>query len=389
MDVNVKKMRLATRAVRTPASGIRELVHLALDLQRESRDVIRLEVGESNTGTPAPIVRAALADALAGHTRYTASAGEIELREALAAKLARVNGLRVGPENVVVTTGAVQGLWLALASLCDPDDEVLIPDPGWPNYEMIATMIGARARRYRCDPASGFLPDLDEVRAGIGPRTRAVLINSPQNPSGVVYPPTMIRDLLALAEERDVVLISDEAYDELYFDDPPVSPGGLAPVESGRWLATFSCSKTYAMTGWRVGYLVAPREVAALATKLQEPTISCVSAVSQRAALAALSGPQEFVAVQRHQLRTRRDQVLARLRAAGRRLYTPMGAFYLLIDVRPHEDRKFALSLLQQKGVAVAPGGAFGDAGRGFVRICYAAGGDRLMEGIDRLLAFS
>ncbi|MGH2361745.1 MAG: pyridoxal phosphate-dependent aminotransferase [bacterium] len=381
------RIRFADRAVKTPPSGIREIVHLALQLQQRGRDIIRLEVGESNDGTLPFITQVALADALGGQTRYTASAGQMELRQALAAKLARVNGIQVAPENVVVTVGAVQGLWLALAAFCNPDDDVLIPDPGWPNYEMIATLIGARVRRYRCDPARGFLPDPTEVRQGIGPRTRALVINSPQNPSGAVYPSALIQDLVTIAEEHNIVLISDEAYDELYFDTPPLSPARLIPVENGRWVATFSLSKTYAMTGWRVGYLVGSSDMAALTAKLQEPTVSCVSAPSQRAALAALVGPQESVAGQREDLRRRRDHVLARLRSAGRASYTPAGAFYLLVDVRPHEDRNFALALLERHGVAVAPGSAFGKVSCGFVRICYAAGGERLLEGVERLLA--
>jgi aspartate aminotransferase len=231
------------------------------------------------------------------------------------------------------------------------------------------------------------LPDLDQVRAGIGPRTRAIVINSPQNPSGAVYPPEVIQEFLAIAQRHGIVLISDEAYDELYFGDPPLSPGKVVPVDAGRWVATFSLSKTYAMTGWRVGYFVAPSEVTAVVAKLQEPTVSCVSSVAQRAALAALTGPQEFVARQRAELRMRRDQVLARLRASGCSAYTPEGAFYLLVDVRPHDDRAFALSLLEERSVSVAPGTAFGDVAKGFVRICYAAGGDRLLEGVDRLLA--
>lgn len=387
MDVRSTRMRFADRAVKTPPSGIREIVHLALQLQQRGRDIIRLEVGESNDGTPPFIIQAALADALSGQTRYTASAGQMELRQALATKLGRINGIQVAPENVVVTVGAVQGLWLALAALCNPDDDVLIPDPGWPNYEMIATMIGAKVSRYHCEPATGFLPDPTEVRRGIGPRTRAVVINSPQNPSGAVYPSGLIQDLVAIADEYDVVLISDEAYDELYFEAPPLSPGRLIPVENGRWVATFSLSKTYAMTGWRVGYLVGSSDMAALTAKLQEPTVSCASAPSQRAALAALVGPQESIARQRDDLRQRRDHVLARLRSAGRASYTPAGAFYLLVDVRPHEDHDFALALLERHGVAVAPGSAFGEVARGFVRICYAAGGERLLEGVDRLLA--
>jgi aspartate/methionine/tyrosine aminotransferase len=386
MDVSAA-FRFAGRAVHTPSSGIREIVHRALALEQNGRDVIRLEVGEASAGTGHAIVDSAFAEARAGRTRYTASAGDADLRRALAAKLASVNGINVSEQHIVVTVGAVQGLWLALSILCDPEGEVLVPNPGWPNYEMIATMIGARARRYPCGPTTSFLPDLPALRTAVGPGTRVIVVNSPHNPSGAVYPAPVVREIKTIAAERGVTIVSDEAYDELFFESRPVSPGRDVPVDAGTWVAVFSFSKTYAMTGWRVGYLVASTAVTELAAKLQEPTVSCVSSVAQRAALAALTGSQEGVAAQRAWLRARRDQVLARLRAAGRATYTPQGAFYLLIDVRPHDDRQFALSLLEEKGVAVAPGSAFGDAAQGFVRICYAAGGERLMEGVDRLLA--
>lgn len=379
-------VRLSGRAERTPSSGIRDIVHRVLELQHQGHDIIRLEVGESQLNTPEWIIEAAHQDARAGQTRYTASVGQLELREAIAAKLERVNRIRATADNIVVTVGAVQGLSVALAALCEPGDEILIPDPAWPNYVMMAAMIGVETRGYQCRPERGFLPILEEIEAAIGTRTRVIVLNSPNNPAGAVYPSELVRGVLALAERRDVVVLSDEAYDEVYYGDPPVSPGSFVPVESGRWVAVFSFSKTYAMTGWRVGYLVGPKTMTGSLTRLQEATVSCVSSIDQRGALAALNGPQTFVASQRDELRRRRDGVLAQLRRSGRTTSVPQGAFYVLVDVGPHDDHAFALQLIDSHGVSVAPGSAFGPGGRGYIRLCYAAGGDRLSEAVDRLI---
>ena len=196
----------------------------------------------------------------------------------------------------------------------------------------------------------------------------------------------VVQQFIDLAEEHNLLLISDEAYDEVYYGDLPASPMRRLPLESGRCVGVYTFSKTYSMTGWRLGYTVASRPISAMLTKLQEPTISCASPISQRAGLAALLGPQDFVVEQRQKLMARRDLVLGKLRAAGRSAYVPQGAFYILVDVRPQGSRDFALSLLESRSVSVAPGVAFGAHGDGFVRISYASGGDRLGEALDRIL---
>jgi aspartate/methionine/tyrosine aminotransferase len=374
-------MKLARNAQATAHSGIREIVHQAI--VREG--VIRLEVGESTLPTPAHIVEGAARDAAEGYTRYTASAGYPELRDAICEKLARVNGIAARPDNVVVTAGGVQGLFLVLAALCDPGDVVLVPDPAWPNYEMICQLIGARATPYDCRSEHGFVPDLEEVERRITRQTRAIVLNSPNNPTGSVYPDDVVRGFVELAERRGIVLVSDEAYDELYSESRPLSPASLQELEEGPVVSIFSFSKTYAMTGWRVGYALASRPLIGVVAKLQEPTISCASSVSQRAALAALTGPQQFVNEQRRFLSERRHLVGELLRGRREFTYRAEGAFYLLLDISPLSSRQFALHLLERENVAVAPGSAFGERAEGFVRICYGAGGDALLDAVSSL----
>jgi aspartate/methionine/tyrosine aminotransferase len=250
---------------------------------------------------------------------------------------------------------------------------------------MICQLIGARATPYDCRSEHGFVPDLEEVERRITRQTRAIVLNSPNNPTGSVYPDDVVRGFVELAERRGIVLVSDEAYDELYSESRPLSPASLQELEEGPVVSIFSFSKTYAMTGWRVGYALASRPLIGVVAKLQEPTISCASSVSQRAALAALTGPQQFVNEQRRFLSERRHLVGELLRGRREFTYRAEGAFYLLLDISPLSSRQFALHLLERENVAVAPGSAFGERAEGFVRICYGAGGDALLDAVSSL----
>jgi aspartate/methionine/tyrosine aminotransferase len=374
---------LARAAASMRRSGIREI----MDLAAGQPNVLHLEVGEPDFPTPPHIVEAGVAAARAGFTRYAPNAGLPELREAIAEKLARVNGLRVTPDQVVVTAGSVCGLMTTLMALVEPGDEVLLPDPGWPNCEMMVRGIGARPVPYPLDAARGFLPDLDALVGSITGRTKALLVNSPANPTGAVFSEETMRRLVAIAVEHDLYLLSDEVYDQLVYDGEHFSPACLDG--DGRVVSVYSFSKTYSMTGWRVGYVVAPPAIAEVVTKLQEPVTSCASTVSQKAAEAALLGPQTCVEEMRLAYRERRDTALAILRDGGVDAVEPHGAFYLLVDVGgvTSDTYAFARDLVREQRVAVAPGEAFGLGGRGFVRLSLAADRQVVAEGARRLAA--
>jgi aspartate/methionine/tyrosine aminotransferase len=255
-----------------PVSGIREIMELAW----KDPEVIHLEVGEPDFPTPEHVVDAAHEAARRGHTRYAPNAGLPELREALADKVTRRNGFEARTDQVVVTQGGIQALYLVLLALLEPGDEVLLPDPAWPNFRMIAHLLGARAVLYPLVARGDFLPRLEDLERLVTPRTRAILVNSPSNPLGTVVPRELLQMLLAFARQRGLWFVSDEVYDEVVFDDLFVSAGSVADT-SDRLVSIYSFSKVYAMTGWRVGYLVAPPDMAKLLTGMQEPIISCVN----------------------------------------------------------------------------------------------------------------
>jgi aspartate aminotransferase len=295
----------STIASSMPVSRIREIMELAW----EDPEVIHLEVGEPDFPTPSHIVDAAHEAARAGHTRYAPNAGLPELREALANKVARRNGYEARPEQVVVTQGGIR-------ALLEPGDEILLPDPAWPNFRMIAHLLGARVLPYPLVAQGDFLPRPEDLERLVTPRTRAILVNSPSNPLGTVLPRELARTLLAFARSRGLWIIADEVYDELTFDDAFVSVGSVADP-GDRLVSVYSFSKVYAMTGWRVGYLVAPPDLAELLTGMQEPIVSCVNTPAQLAALAAVTGPQQIVGEMRDAYRERRDELLEILDRGG------------------------------------------------------------------------
>jgi aspartate aminotransferase len=364
---------------RVPGSGIREIVNLVVE---RGADVLRLEIGEPDFTTPAHIVEAGHRAGLAG-ARYTQSAGTLQLREAISAKLKLVNGIDCPPRRVIVCQGAVQGCSAVLAALLSPGDEVLIADPAWPNYEMLVLLHGAVPVRYPLPPENGFLPSAGEIERLVSPRTRALVVNTPANPTGAVFPPDLVAGLVELAARHDLVLLADEVYDELVFEGTAANAASLDPE---RVVGLYSFSKTYAMTGWRVGYVAAPEWLAPSLWKLQEPLISCVSEVSQAAAVAALEGPQDCVAEMREAYRSRRDLVVGMLTKAGIEVTRPHGAFYLMLPFATGVDGRLAALDLVEHGVSVAPGSAFGDAARGHARISLASSEWVLAEAIERIV---
>jgi aspartate aminotransferase len=375
-----------SRAVQAiPQSSIRELMELAWAVE----DAIHLEVGDPSFPTPPHIVEAAAQAARDGWTRYVPSAGIPALREAIADKLRKQNGLEVEPDQVTVTAGGNAAVHTAMLSVLEPGDEILSPDPAWPNFRMIAGVLHAVERLYPLRAERGFLPEVEDLERARGPRTRAVLVNSPSNPLGTIIPAERLREVLAFAARHDLWVISDECYDQITFDDTFTSAAALG--DPGRVLSCFTFSKTYAMTGWRIGYLVGPPEGAALGEKVQQALVSCVNAPAQMAALAALTGPQGTVAEMRETYRERRDALLALFAEHSVSCVRPAGAFYTWVSVRDRAPsaHQFAVELLRRERVAVAPGTAFGPAGEGWVRLSLASETDALLEGARRLARFS
>jgi aspartate/methionine/tyrosine aminotransferase len=350
-------------------------------------ELIDLAAGDPSFDTPAHIVTAAAEAAAAGVTHYTHGRGEPVLREAIAHKLARQNGIAADPDrDVTVTAGALNGLAATFMALLDPGDEVLVPDPAFANYAAQIALVGGTP--IRVPLASDWQMDLDAVRQRLSSRTRAVVVNSPANPTGAVLERSGLESLGSILDGSPVVVISDEAYEDLVY--PPSRHVSVArlPSFADRTISIFSFSKTYAMTGWRLGYVVSPAELAEALTKVQEHLIGCPSAVSQAAGLAALEGPREPTERMLDEYTQRREQVVAALTGVdGVSLVPPAGAFYAF----PRLDglgASPARALAEGAGVLTVPGEAFGDRGAGYVRISFAASSDLVERGLDRLRSF-
>ena len=364
-----------------PRSGIREIN----DLASQYPNVIHLEIGQPNFSTPEHISRAAGEAAVNGFTYYTPNSGIPELREAIAEKIQSFNGLAAGVENVTVTTGGCGALFTTLLTLCDPGDAILLSDPTWPNYEMMASLQGLEVRHFPLRAKDGWLPNPEEIEKQITPNSRAMILVSPSNPTGTMIGEDLMRELLDLARQHNLWVISDEVYDEITFGKPAVSAYGIDP---DRVISVFSFSKTYAMTGWRIGYTVARPDIAAVLGNSQEPTTSCVSSLSQIGALTALRGPQDQVRMMRDAYWERRDLVTEMLSGADLPYARPEGAFYVWVDISQSRlsDDEFARRMVIDHRVAVVPGTTFGPGGGTHVRVSLATDTESLLEGVSRLI---
>jgi aspartate aminotransferase/aminotransferase len=371
----------SARARSMPRSAIREIMALAA----ERSDVIHLEVGEPDAITPQHIIDAAFQAARAGWTKYSPNSGLPALRERIAERMSARWKTPVTPGQIVVTTGAIGALFTAIVAVAEGGDEILIPDPGWPNYESIAHLIGASAVRYTLAPQSGFLPDADEVAAKITGRTKAILINTPGNPTGAVFPREIVARLADIARSRGLYLISDEIYEDIVFGRQHVSVGTCDLQANAFVISGFS--KTYAMTGWRLGWLVCPPELAAVATGLQEPLTSCASTIAQKGGEAALAGPADAVERFRDTFRRRRDILVEVFGSTGLLPMVPEGAFYGLVDISGTgmKSLDFAKRFLVERNVATVPGITFGPSCDRFVRVAFTIEDERLREGLERL----
>ena len=359
-------------------------------------DILHLEFGEPDFATPTHISAAAIASITGERQGYGPGNGVSALREAVAARIHRVNGFAPTADQVVMTAGGTGGLMGSLLSMCAPGDVVLTPDPGWPGYDAMLAVAGVGRAYYPLLADRGWLPDLDALEAAITPQTRVLLVNSPSNPGGAVYPPEIVAALVEIAARHDLWLLSDECYDELVYEGRHTSPAALDT--DGRVLTVGSFSKTYAMTGWRIGWVAAPPAVAATLGLVTAAQVNNLPLFVQRAALAALTGSQDCVAEMRASYRARRDLATGLLRERGLLEYTPEGAFYLLVPVartagyeedEPFDALAFAEALIAERGIALAPGGAFGRRAARYVRISLASAPDVLHAGISGLLDFA
>jgi aspartate/methionine/tyrosine aminotransferase len=359
----------------------------ARDLEATGRDVIHLEIGEPDFDTPANIRRAAALALEEGHTHYGPPLGLPALREAIAADASRRKGFPVAAEQVVVTPGAKPIMFYALLGLVEAGDEVIVPDPGFPIYESMTRFVGASPVPIVLREENGFRVDPVELRALVTPRTRLIIVNSPHNPTGAVLLREDIEAIAAIAREHDLVVLADEIYGRTIYSGEHVSLASLAGMAE-RTIVLDGFSKTYAMTGWRLGYAIVPEPLVPAFTRLIINSVSCTSTHSQMAAVEALTGPQDAVEAMVREFHARRDLVVDGLNAIpGIRCLRPEGAFYVFPNVAGsgRTGEQLADLLLYEGGVSVLAGTAFGASGVDHLRISYASSRERIREALRRI----
>jgi aspartate aminotransferase len=386
---------LSERARRLAPSPTLAISAKARAMRAQGIDVISFSAGEPDFDTPERVKAAATRALAEGRTKYTDTAGIPELRAAVCAKLKRDNGLDYEPADVVVSVGAKHTLYNLCAVLLDPGDEVLVPAPYWVSYTEQVRLVDGRPVIVPTDEARGFQLDVAALRAAVTDRTKLLILNTPNNPTGAVFPRADLQAVAALAVERGFWVVADECYEALSYEGRMTSVAALGPEIKARTLVVNTCSKAYAMTGWRIGYMAGPREIARAVSDFQSQCTSNPASVAQWAAVEALTGPQDDVAKMAGEFDRRRHAMVDGLnRVAGLRCGLPRGAFYAFPDVSGLFGRRFegqplrtssdvAAFLLEEARVAAVPGADFGSDRH--LRLSYACGLDAIREGLARI----
>jgi aspartate/methionine/tyrosine aminotransferase len=382
-------MRLSERMARLGTETAFEVLVRARALEAQGKNVVHLEIGEPDFDTPAHISQAAMAALQAGATHYGPSAGLPELRAAIAEESTRRRGVRATPETVVVTPGAKPILFFVILALVDPGDEVLYPNPGFPIYESMIRYIGGVPVPIRLLEEKQFALDVDQLVSRIGKKTRLIIINSPHNPTGGVIAEDGLRAIADVAVKHGVPVLSDEIYSRILYDGEHKSIAAL-PGMQPLAIVLDGFSKTYAMTGWRLGYGVMPAPFAQVVAKLQTNSTSCTATFTQKAGIAALAGDQASVDAMVAEFKRRRDVIVEGLRAIpGIQCVRPKGAFYVFPNIfgTGYSARALADRLLDEAGVACLSGTAFGEFGEGHLRFSYANSLENIQEALRRIRA--
>ncbi len=380
-------IKLATRMGRLGTETAFEVLIRAKALEAQGRDVIHLEIGEPDFDTPAHVIEAGCDALRSGWTHYGPAAGQPELKQAIAEYVNGSRGTSFAPEQVVVTPGGKPIMFFAILALVEAGDEAIFPDPGFPIYQSMIDFTGAKAVPIPLREERGFGLDVEELAGLITPRTRLLILNSPANPTGGVLTREEIAEIARLAVEHDLIVLADEIYSELLYEGEHVSIATM-PEMAERTIVLDGFSKTYAMTGWRLGYGLMPPPLVEAVSRLMVNSVSCTSVAVQRAGIAALTGPQDDVVRMREAFRARRELVVDGLNAIpGITCVRPAGAFYAFPNITDtgQSSKQFADALLNEHGVATLAGTAFGAHGEGYLRISYANSEENLTRALERI----
>jgi aspartate/methionine/tyrosine aminotransferase len=381
------ELRLAKRMAGLGVETAFEVLARARAMEAQGKHIVHLEIGEPDFDTPANVVEAGIDALRKGWTHYTPSAGLPLLREVIAEDVSRSRGVKVVPEEVVIVPGGKPTIYFTFMALVEEGDEVIYPNPGFPIYESLIGFLGAKPVPVHLREEKDFRLDVNELADRITDRTRLIILNSPHNPTGSVLDEQDIRDIVAAVGDRDIMVLSDEIYSRLIFEGRHFSPMSVEGFKD-RTIMLDGFSKTYAMTGWRLGYGVMRRELAQYFGRLMTNVNSCSAAFTQVAAIEAVRGDQSSVDYMREQFHLRRDRFVERVnKITGFSCRVPKGAFYTFPNIRKTgwTSKKLADALLEQAGVACLPGTAFGIQGEGYLRFSTANSMENLEEALDRI----
>lgn len=364
------------------------LIDKVKQLEATGRDIIHLEIGDPDFGTPGNIVEAAKQSLDAGETHYGSSRGLSDFMDAISRTTLRSRGFYPSPEQVLVTPGANIAIFYAIFCLANPGQEVLVPDPGFPTYLSSISMCGAVPVPYPLHERNHFQIRAADIEPLITSKTRLLILNSPQNPTGAITSPEDLREIYQLAVKHDLYIYSDEIYARMVYEEGEFFSIATLDECRDRVILSNGFSKAFAMTGWRLGAVIAPPEVAERMMLLLQTTSSCVPTFIQRAGIEAIEGEQQHVAQMMSEYKARRDLLVDGLNAIpGISCHRPGGAFYAFPNISAFglTSEEFADAMLEKAGVALLPGSNFGSQGEGFARICYASSRDHLMQALDRI----
>lgn len=381
-------MKLAERMSRIGVESAFDVLVRARALEAQGKSIVHLEIGEPDFPTPPHIVEAAKQALDGGWTHYGPTQGLPELREAIAANISRTRGIDVGPQHVSVVPGGKPIIFFPMLALLEPGDEVIYPNPGFPIYESMINFLGAKPVAMPLEESRGFSFDLDLFRDRLTGRTKMVILNSPQNPTGGVIPREDLKALADMLRDRDVMVLSDEIYSRIYYGSEAPASISSFPGMLEKTIILDGFSKTYAMTGWRMGYGVMPTWLVEAVNKLMVNSNSCTASFTQRAGIAAINGPQDCVDAMVAEFRRRRDAICKGLNEVpGFRCAVPGGAFYAFANVTGTgmPSKEVADLLLYEGGVSCLNGGCFGQYGEGYVRFSYANSLENIEEAVRRI----
>jgi aminotransferase len=379
--------RLSKRVAGLRPSGIRKFFDIAATM----KDVISLGIGEPDFTTPKPILEAGIRSLQNGETHYTSNWGKLELRQAISDHLYKLYGVKYDPTSeIIATVGVSEALYLTFTAILDPGDEVIIPTPCFVSYQAEVILAGGVPVEIPAHVENRFMVDPDDVRKALTPRTKVIFIGYPSNPTGAVATRDVILEIARIAEEHNLLVVSDEIYDRLVYDFQHVCFPSLGESIQQRTILLGGFSKDYAMTGWRIGYACGPADIIQGLVRVHQYTIMSAPTTAQDAALEALKSGEPHVKEMLDEYNRRRKLLVAGLNRLGLSTFEPRGAFYAFPNIRASgmDDETFAEKLLREEGVAVVPGNAFGPGGDGFVRACYATEYSKIEEALHRMEKF-